>query len=140
MIEPVTFSLPGAPRGQQRTGGNGKQRYTQKKTRSYEAALGTMAAIAMRGRGPIVGAALALDLRAIFPIPKSWSKAKRQAAIIGEIRPTGKPDLSNIIKAAEDAMNKIVYGDDSAIVDFTHCKKVYGVQAMVVVTVKEAIR
>jgi len=94
-----------------------------------------MAAIAMRGRGPMDGA-LALDLRAVFEIPASWSQRKKDRALLGEIRPTVKPDMDNIIKGICDAMNKIVYGDDAQIVDYSGCKKVYGLQPLVVVTVR----
>jgi Holliday junction resolvase RusA-like endonuclease len=138
LIEPVTFVLQGPPRGQQRTGGNGRQRYTQKKTRDYEGDIKIMAKIAMHGRRPIEGEALALDLRAVFEIPKSWSRAKRDRALLGEIRPTVKPDLSNVVKTFEDAMNNTVYGDDSYIVDFGRCRKVYGLTPFVVVTIRSA--
>lgn len=40
--------------------------------------------------------------------------------------PEVKPDLSNYIKGIEDAMNKLVYTDDSKIVGYDKCKKVYG--------------
>jgi Holliday junction resolvase RusA-like endonuclease len=40
--------------------------------------------------------------------------------------PSVKPDLSNYIKGIEDAMNKLVYTDDSKIVGYDKCKKVYG--------------
>ena len=41
------------------------------------------------------------------------------------MRPTGKPDASNILKAAEDACNKIVYHDDAQIVQ-AYAVKRYG--------------
>jgi len=39
--------------------------------------------------------------------------------------PEVKPDLSNYIKGIEDAMNKIVYTDDSKIIGYTECMKLY---------------
>ena len=39
--------------------------------------------------------------------------------------PEVKPDLSNYIKGVEDAMNKLVYTDDSRIVGYTECWKLY---------------
>lgn len=39
--------------------------------------------------------------------------------------PEVKPDLSNYIKGVEDAMNKLVYTDDSKIVGYTECWKLY---------------
>ena len=38
------------------------------------------------------------------------------AAIAGVIQPTTKPDVSNIVKGIEDALNGIWYKDDSQIV------------------------
>jgi Holliday junction resolvase RusA-like endonuclease len=135
MIEPVTFVVPGPPHGQQRTGGSGKRRFTQSKTRSYEAAVGTYATLAMRGRPPITECC-ALSIRAIFLIPESWTPRKRDRAILGEIRPGVKPDLDNIIKSICDGMNGIVVRDDALICDYTQSTKVYGVMPMVVVCVK----
>jgi Holliday junction resolvase RusA-like endonuclease len=137
MIEPVTFCLSGPPRGWQRTGGNGRRRFKQAATRAYEGDLATMAMIAMRSR-PVITGAVTLDLRAVYPIPASWSAAKRARAITGEIKPTVKPDLDNVIKAVCDAMNGIVLKDDAQIVDYSHCRKVYGVTPMVAVTIKDA--
>ena len=57
-----------------------------------------------------------LDIIAYFEVPKSKSKKFREAALSGLERPTKKPDLSNIIKGIEDALNGLVYKDDSSIV------------------------
>jgi Holliday junction resolvase RusA-like endonuclease len=138
MIEPVTITLALPPQGKARARSSRKSgtHYTPAKTRAYEAAIATMAIIAMRGRKPIEHIC-AMDLRAVYPIPASWSEAKRTRAILGEIRPGVKPDLSNVAKAWEDAMNSIVYTDDSLIVEYGHFKKVYGITPMVAVTIKE---
>ena len=42
-----------------------------------------------------------------------------------DLRPTGKPDVLKLGRAVEDAMNGIVYQDDSQIVE-EHLSKVYG--------------
>jgi Holliday junction resolvase RusA-like endonuclease len=52
-------------------------------------------------------------------VPPSWSKKKRAAALAGEIKPTGKPDLDNVVKLLGDALNKIAWDDDSQIVTLT---------------------
>lgn len=59
---------------------------------------------------------LEVEINAYFPIPKSFSKAKRAAAEENVIRPTGKPDCDNIAKAVCDALNNVAYRDDSQIV------------------------
>jgi Holliday junction resolvase RusA-like endonuclease len=139
LIDPVTISLSLPPQGKARARSSRKSgtHYTPAKTRSYEAAIATMARIAMRGRAPI-DVCVTMILRAVYPIPKSWSQAKRIRAITGEIKPGVKPDLSNVAKAWEDAMNGIVYTDDSLIVEYGHFKKVYGVIPLVAVTIKDA--
>lgn len=74
-----------------------------------------------------VRSALAIDVKAYFPIPKSFSKAKRKAAIAGTLRPTPKPDVSNLVKSSEDAFNQLYYRDDAQIVD-ARCRKWYSDQ------------
>lgn len=60
-----------------------------------------------------------------MPIPKSWSKVK-QHNIVGE--PHGsRPDLDNLIKLVTDAMNGIVYTDDSLVWAITSSKQ-YGTE------------
>ena len=135
MSEPITVVIPGIPQGKARARFNGASGvYTPVKTAAYETAIGILARASMRGKEQLTGA-LHLEMRAVMPIPKSWSRAKTDAAILGEIRPTGKPDIDNILKAVADGMNKIVYPDDSAIVS-VNSSKVYGQQSFVVVTVK----
>ena len=57
-----------------------------------------------------------LELNLYFPIPKSTRKKDVPAMRTGEIRPTKRPDLDNILKAVSDALNGIAYKDDSQIV------------------------
>lgn len=51
---------------------------------------------------------------------------KRPKSVTREY-PEVKPDLSNYIKGIEDAMNKIVYTDDSKIIGYDECRKFYAV-------------
>lgn len=135
MSEPVTVVIPGEPQGKARPRFNSRSGvYTPAKTAAYEQMIGIIAKSSMRGKSILTGP-LHVDLRAVMPIPKSWSKAKRDAAILGEIRPTSKPDIDNIIKAIADGMNQIVYADDAAIASVS-ASKVYGLDPFVVVTVK----
>ncbi|BEV47331.1 RusA family crossover junction endodeoxyribonuclease [Afipia carboxidovorans] len=135
MMEPITVVIPGEPQGKGRPRFNGRSGvYTPAKTAAYESMVGVLARASMRGK-PVLTGPLHIDLRAVIPIPKSWSKALRDAAITGDIRPTSKPDIDNIIKAVSDGMNKIVYADDAAIASVS-ANKVYGENPFVVVTVK----
>ena len=137
---PVTISLAGTPQGKgrarafQRGGHIGH--YTPEKTRTYE---GMIRTAAMQELGHMAqlpfNEPVEFILRAIFPVPASWSERKRQQAITGEIKPGKKPDLDNIAKAWNDALNGVVYRDDSLICRMTLDKR-YGPQALVVVTVR----
>lgn len=130
----VTIVLLGHPRGQ------GRPRFVKAtgiahkdaKTQHYEDNLAVMSTRAMAGRKPLEGP-LATFILAVFPIPKSWPAKKKAAALIGQIRPTVKPDWDNIGKMT-DAMKGIVFVDDAHIVD-GRVKKVYGDRPRLVVTV-----
>jgi Holliday junction resolvase RusA-like endonuclease len=137
-LDPVTIVLAEAPQGKGRPRASLKggfaRLYTPEKTREYEDRIRTAARAAMGNRSPM-DAPVEMVLRAVFPIPGSWSNKKTQRAILGEIKPTGKPDLDNICKAFSDALNGIAYTDDALICDVT-LRKRYGPQALVVVTVR----
>jgi Holliday junction resolvase RusA-like endonuclease len=59
-------------------------------------------------------------------VPESWSKKRRAAAMAGETRPTGKPDLDNCIKLLMDALNGIAWRDDAQVVRLTATKRYAG--------------
>jgi Holliday junction resolvase RusA-like endonuclease len=118
-VAPLSFSMNGLPRGQGRpratVRGKHASVYKADKDRKYEQSVGKVAANAMGDRPPMVGA-LQIALRFRLPIPRSYSRATRIAMAAGEIAPTTKPDLSNLVKAIEDGMNTIVFVDDAQIV------------------------
>lgn len=127
MAAAVVIEMPGPPRGKGRPRaarvGNGVRMYTDAATLSYEGDLRAYATDAMRGREIITGAVL-LKMVAIFPVPRSWSRKVKAAALAGAIRPTVKPDLDNILKLT-DALNGVVWRDDAQVVTATQIK-VYG--------------
>jgi Holliday junction resolvase RusA-like endonuclease len=137
-VEPVTISLAGDPQGKGRARafirGGHIGHYTPEKTRTYEGMIRT-AAMAEIGNKPPFEDPVEFVMRAIFPVPASWSGKKRQQALLGEIKPGKKPDLDNIAKAWNDALNGVVYRDDSLICRMTLDKR-YGSQPLVVVTVR----
>lgn len=109
--------------------------YTPKKTKQYEDLV--KAEYISQCLGTDFGdSALEITVIAIYPIPKSASKAKHEKMLAGEIRPTKKPDYDNICKAICDALNGLAYKDDAQIVD-AHCHKYYGEIPMVKVTIEE---
>lgn len=79
---------------------------------------------------------LEIEIEAYFSIPKSASKKKRALMLTGDIRPTKKPDMDNILKAVADALNGIAYRDDSQIVRAT-IDKYYDAAPRMIVTISE---
>lgn len=113
----VSFTVPGEPVPWSRALSNGSQRFTPAKLRQYETAVKLFAAQAMAGRPPFGRAVpISMLVEVVLPIPASWSNRKREAAAMGTVRPTGRPDLDNFVKAALDGMNGVVIEDDSSVV------------------------
>ena len=120
----VMIELCGAPEGKGRprfrsittkTGASFGSAYTPANTRKYEAALRLAAQAAMVDR-PLFEAAVAVTVHADMPVPVSWSRKKRDAALRDEILPTTKPDWENIAKML-DAFNEVVWRDDRQVTD-----------------------
>lgn len=89
--------------------------YPDPDTEAYEKVLAQAAALFMRGRAPTENP-VALLVHSFRPIPVSWSRRDQEAALAGGIRPTSKPDWDNHAKVT-DALNGIVWHDDSQVVD-----------------------
>lgn len=100
----------GRPRFSRKTG----HTYTPEKTRRYEDQLAWAAQVEMAGR-PLLEGPLRLTFLSFIGVPASKSKKWREAALCGEIMPTGRPDWENLAKVI-DALNRIVWADDSQIV------------------------
>ena len=124
----VKIIVPGVPiaKGRARSArmSSGKViHYTPKKTANYES-LVAICGLGAMGFKMAIDCACRMDLVLYMPIPKSWSLKKKKLAIDGKIYPTSKPDSSNVLKAIEDALNGIVYLDDSQIIEHS-MKKIY---------------
>ena len=113
----INLTIPGEPtgKGRHRTTKTGHT-YTPEKTRSYEKEVQTCYQMDYMGKQLLEGELIA-EIDAYFKIPKSATKGKRLAMKNNVTRPTKKPDMSNIIKIIEDALNKVAYKDDSQIVE-----------------------
>ena len=70
---------------------------------------------------------LRAEIEVFIQVPKSDSKLNKQAKIIGEIRPTTKPDCDNLAKSLLDSLNGWAYQDDKQIVELKIIKQ-YGLQ------------
>jgi Holliday junction resolvase RusA-like endonuclease len=139
MSETLTITVAGKPLGKQRPRasrrGGGVRMYTPDQTVDAEK-FAKRCAVDQVGQ-PMLEGPLHVTLEALFPIPVSFTKAQKAAALAGSLRPTGKPDIDTIAKLSGDALNKIVWGDDSQIVSMALSKR-YGVEPMTVITVRTA--
>lgn len=67
----------------------------------------------------LLSEALQVTVDVYRTIPKSFSKKKTEMAKSGALRPTSKPDVDNYVKGIKDALNKVIWKDDSQIVTLT---------------------
>ncbi len=125
------FEVPGKPLGKARPKFTKKgHAYTPAKTVNAEVMVATTAHEA--GVRPLDGA-VRMEIVAVFPVAKSWTKARKAAALAGAAK-LSKPDSDNIAKLVCDALNGIAYADDAQAYD-VHVRKVYGPQAKTVVRI-----
>lgn len=62
---------------------------------------------------------LLLGVKAYLPIPASRPKKWREAAASGDVRPTTKPDLDNLLKHVKDCLSMMrFWGDDKQVVGY----------------------
>ena len=120
-MQELKFEIAGSPIGQGRpkfsTINGHAVAYDPEKSRNYKAYVKLLATQAMKEQGfEMIEGPCSLDILAFFEVPKSKSKKFKERALEGLERPTKKPDLSNIVKGIEDALNGLVYKDDSSIV------------------------
>jgi Holliday junction resolvase RusA-like endonuclease len=135
----VQYSVPGEPRGKGRPKfarrGNFVKTYTDAKTASYEDQIRFYALKAM-GDSKVIEGAVRVFVSIRMAVPKSYSQKRREACLNGLDKPLKKPDWDNVAKSICDAMNGIIYVDDTQIVE-AHITKQYAQQAEVVVLVQE---
>ena len=135
----MTYMVEGNPIGKGRPKfarrGNFVSTYTPTKTRDYETVIKEAAKKAM-GSNELLETPVTVAIYITVPVPQSYSKKRTEACLSGSERPIKKPDIDNICKCFLDAMNDIVYKDDTQVLTL-HVTKVYGTVGMVEVMVKE---
>jgi Holliday junction resolvase RusA-like endonuclease len=135
----LTYQVEGNPVGKGRPRfarrGNFVSTYSPTKTRDYEDLIKDAAKKAM-GSNELLETPVTVAIYITVPIPQSYSKKRTEACLSGSERPIKKPDIDNIAKCFLDAMNQVVYLDDTQVLTL-HVTKVYGTVGMVEVMVKE---
>ena len=121
----MRFVIPGAavPQGRPRFTRTGHA-YTPQKSRDYRARVQSAVRAAMAANAWTLQAdtALALVVEEHRAIPASCSRRKQEQARRGELQPTSRPDLDNVIKAIKDALNGLVWRDDAQVTTIKACK------------------
>lgn len=131
----ISITIPGDPVAQGRPRVTRFGTYDPEKSRDYKAFV-KYCALEVKPDSPL-DRPLAVTVRAFFPMPKSKSKRWHTAALLGDERPTKKPDADNIAKIVCDALNGILWKDDSQIVILLVTKR-YALEPRVELEVDEA--
>ena len=116
------FIIEGNPRGQGRPRatrrGNHASVYEAKEDTVYKQ---NLAAQVVAQRPHFIGVDIPIELSVVCYMlrPKYHFGTKGIKERFTDVRPLGKPDVSNLLKAIEDALNGIVWHDDSQIIKVT---------------------
>jgi Holliday junction resolvase RusA-like endonuclease len=136
----IHFQVEGDPKGKGRPRfsrvGSFTKVYTDKQTLGYEAKIAHFAKQAIGASEPLK-TPVSVFLYVRLPIPQSYPKKRREACLNGSEQPCKKPDIDNIAKTYLDAMNGVIFVDDTQVVNL-HVKKLYAEKAGVDVMVTEA--
>ena len=117
------FEVMGNPQGKARARTGKGFAYTPEKTVLYENLIKQSFQMANTKKEYYDNEPLAMFITAYFGIPKSMSKKDRDKITHHALFPTKKPDADNIAKVVCDALNGIVYHDDTQIVDLNVQKR-----------------
>ena len=114
----MDFIINGKPQGKQRPRFSriSKTVYTPTKTAKYEKQI-AKAYTDSGGKCIPADCYVSVSVSAFFPVPKSYSKKKREDCLERRLRPDKKPDMDNILKVVLDALNRVAYVDDKQVVE-----------------------
>lgn len=114
----MDFIVDGKPQGKQRPRFSriSKTVYTPTKTAKYEKQI-AKAYTDSGGKCIPADCYVSVNVSAFFPVPKSYSKKKREDCLERKLRPDKKPDMDNILKVVLDALNEVAYEDDKQVVE-----------------------
>lgn len=120
----IDLIVPGKPLGKQRARTTVNGTYTPEQTVNHEAKIKSICENSYPGIKPS-DKPIRLIINSYFKIPKNTSKGKVRQMIEYDIKPCVKPDADNIAKLVADALNGVVYKDDSQITTMVS-NKFYG--------------
>ncbi|MDP5274001.1 RusA family crossover junction endodeoxyribonuclease [Chengkuizengella axinellae] len=136
----IKFTVLGEPVAQGRPRASAKggfvRMYDPKKSRDFK----DYVKLAASEHAPekLLEGALHMKVKVYKPSLKSFSKKKKLQAENGELRPLTKPDVDNYVKGIKDALNKVIWNDDSQVIEL-EVSKWYSEKPRVEIEIKEAI-
>lgn len=137
----IYFKFHGEPVGKGRPrvtarGGKFAHAYTPKKTKDFEDAVRFEFIANCCEKMPVYPKDVALKVEMVFAfsVPKSYSKKKHEACILGSVQHTKKPDADNVAKAVLDALAGYAMEDDSQVTVLT-MEKIYAEEPYVEVRI-----
>lgn len=113
--------IPGKPKGKQRPRVVRGHAFTPQETKDYELMIANLCR-AMHGR--MIDGYVKVFIKAVYLVPKSYAKKRKEQIMRKEILPAIKPDIDNIIKIVLDGLNGVAYKDDAQVIEVT-AKKTY---------------
>ena len=147
MKELFSFAVPGEIRAQGRprtiVRGGHATIYESAEDKSYKGLIQFHAMRKMEEKGlhyplPTPAKGFKVELVISKAIPKSFSKKKQNAAFNKEVLPQTKPDLDNVAKIYLDALNGIVWKDDSAVTNLSISKEYWSADSVAVIVEYES--
>ena len=106
--------------------GAGVRMYDPPKSKAYKQMVSAKVRSYMKTNGiQTITEPLAVHLNFYFTPPKSYSKKKLKLIEEGKLHYTKLPDADNLAKSVLDSCNKILFKDDSQIVEL-NIRKEYG--------------
>lgn len=125
MTNRIQFSIPIIPRPLERARTDrirtksGQMITVTHKSKKQKMSEDQIMAFLVQQRPPeLISGPIELGVKVFLKIPKSWPHRKQEFAQKGIIRPTGRPDLDNLVKQITDRMNGLFWNDDSQIVEY----------------------
>ena len=136
----IRIVVPGQPvaKGRPRVAvRNGRaMAYTPAKTATYENLIALAGQDVMHDLDlDLIDGPISVTVFAHFQMPKGWSKKRRLAALTAPEWHTSRPDGDNVLKCAGDALNGVVWRDDSQIAS-AQIVKTYAETPQLVIEVK----
>ena len=134
----IQFTIPGKTQPQERPRfsrvGKGIRTIDPPKSRAYKE---LVKLVAWQNKPPEpIQEPIKLSVDIYIVPPKKYHTKPKQALIAsGELRPTTKPDLDNLVKGIKDGCSQIIWHDDAQIVEMV-VRKFYDMTPRAEVTVE----